>query len=64
MAPARTMVLSNIPAVAQAAQTADPGWQDVRTILRQVGMRLTPQRMLLASLLFGKGDRHLTAEML
>jgi Fur family iron response transcriptional regulator len=32
--------------------------------LRQVGLRPTRQRMSLGWLLFGKGDRHLTAEML
>ena len=33
-------------------------------MLRQVGLRPTRQRMALGWLLFGKGDRHLTAEML
>jgi Fur family transcriptional regulator, iron response regulator len=32
--------------------------------LRDAGLRLTRQRMELAQLLFGKGDRHLTAEAL
>ena len=39
-------------------------WQDVRTMLRSVGLRPTRQRMELGWLLFSKGDRHLTAEML
>ena len=33
-------------------------------MLRQVGLRPTRQRMSLGWILFGKGDRHLTAEML
>ena len=39
-------------------------WHDVKALLRQVGLRPTRQRMALGWLLFGKGDRHLTAEML
>jgi Fur family iron response transcriptional regulator len=37
---------------------------DVRAMLRSVGLRPTRQRMALGWMLFGKGDRHLTAEML
>jgi Fur family iron response transcriptional regulator len=33
-------------------------------LLRQVGLRPTRQRMALGQLLFAKGDRHFTAEML
>ena len=33
-------------------------------MLRQVGLRPTRQRMALGWILFGKGDRHLTAEVL
>ncbi len=33
-------------------------------MLREVGLRPTRQRMALGWILFGKGDRHLTAEML
>ena len=33
-------------------------------MLRSVGLRPTRQRMALGWILFGKGDRHLTAEML
>jgi Fur family transcriptional regulator, iron response regulator len=33
-------------------------------MLRKVGLRPTRQRMALGWILFGKGDRHLTAEML
>jgi Fur family iron response transcriptional regulator len=39
-------------------------WHDVRSMLRQVGLRPTRQRMALGWILFGKGDRHLTAEAL
>jgi Fur family iron response transcriptional regulator len=35
-----------------------------RAMLREVGLRPTRQRMSLGLLLFGKGGRHLTAEML
>jgi Fur family iron response transcriptional regulator len=47
----------------RAALTGCP-WHDVETMLRQVGLRPTRQRMELGWLLFGKGDRHITAEML
>src|SRR6266852_5996258 len=39
-------------------------WHDVKTMLREVGLRPTRQRMALGWMLFGKGDRHVTAEML
>jgi Fur family iron response transcriptional regulator len=39
-------------------------WHDVKSMLREVGLRPTRQRMSLGWLLFGKGDRHITAEML
>ncbi len=39
-------------------------WHDVKTMLRDVGLRPTRQRMSLGWILFAKGDRHLTAEML
>jgi Fur family iron response transcriptional regulator len=45
------------------ANTGCP-WHDVRSMLRKVGLRPTRQRMELGWLLFSKGDRHLTAEML
>src|ERR1700686_3047663 len=37
---------------------------DVKSMLRDVGLRPTRQRMALGWILFAKGDRHLTAEML
>jgi Fur family iron response transcriptional regulator len=39
-------------------------WHDVNEMLLSVGLRPTRQRTALGWLLFGKGDRHLTAEML
>jgi Fur family iron response transcriptional regulator len=39
-------------------------WHDVKARLREVGLRPTRQRMALGWMLFGKGDRHITAEML
>ena len=39
-------------------------WQEVKKRLRQVGLRPTRQRVELAWILFAKGDRHVTAEML
>ncbi|MBM3530489.1 MAG: transcriptional repressor [Alphaproteobacteria bacterium] len=39
-------------------------WHDVKSMLRDVGLRPTRQRMALGWILFSKGDRHLTAEML
>ena len=47
----------------RAALTGCP-WHDVRAMLREVGLRPTRQRMALGWILFGKGDRHVTAEML
>lgn len=47
----------------QAALTGCP-WHDVNEMLQSVGLRPTRQRMALGWLLFGKGARHLTAEML
>ena len=39
-------------------------FHDVRAMLRDVGLRPTRQRLALGWLLFAKGGRHLTAEML
>src|SRR5437588_115553 len=47
----------------RAALTGCP-WHDVRAMLRQAGLRPTRQRMALGWILFGKGDRHVTAELL
>jgi Fur family transcriptional regulator, iron response regulator len=61
-----------ISPVLKASTPAKPGrtdmtgcpWHDVKSMLRKVGLRPTRQRMALGWILFGKGDRHLTAEML
>ena len=37
---------------------------DISSLLRQAGLRPTRQRVALATLLFGNGDRHVTAEIL
>src|SRR5919204_6935857 len=50
-------------AVSRAELTGCP-WHDTKAMLRQVGLRPTRQRMALGWILFAKGDRHLTAEML
>ena len=52
--------------VSSAQRTALTGcpWHDVKSMLRDVGLRPTRQRMALGWILFAKGDRHLTAEML
>ncbi len=47
----------------EAALTGCP-WHDVKAKLRGVGLRPTRQRMALGWILFAKGDRHVTAEML
>jgi len=52
------------PAVPQRADMTGCPWHDVKAMLRQVGLRPTRQRMALGWLLFGKGERHLTAETL
>ncbi len=65
----RKTIVSNLMAAGQrpspdrSALTGCP-WHDVKAMLREVGLRPTRQRMALGWLLFGKGDRHLTAEML
>lgn len=51
------------PAQRSDAMSGCP-WRDVRKMLQSVGLRPTRQRMALGWLLFGKGGRHLTAEML
>lgn len=71
MSPSRTMLVSSAIEPAREAQashnrgdlTGCP-WHDVKSMLRDVGLRPTRQRMALGWILFAKGDRHLTAEML
>ncbi len=57
------------PAAAQGLPAANADltgcpWHDVKSKLREVGLRPTRQRMALGWILFAKGDRHMTAEML
>ncbi len=66
MIPTPTM-LRRIPEANVAPSRTDMTgcpWHDVKAMLRKVGLRPTRQRMALGWILFGKGDRHLTAEML
>ena len=71
VAPSQTIVLTAAAPASErqpmqpqrAALTGCP-WHDVKAMLRGVGLRPTRQRMELGWLLFGKGDRHITAEML
>src|SRR6187200_1601664 len=68
MTPTRASVIPKV--VTDAGHSPDRSvltgcpWHDVKAMLRQVGLRPTRQRMALGWILFGKGDRHLTAEML
>jgi Fur family iron response transcriptional regulator len=55
---------SPLPAKAGRTDMTGCPWHDVKSMLRKVGLRPTRQRMALGWILFGKGDRHLTAEML
>ena len=71
MTQVRTTVFSDPHALAPSAKSAQARteltgcpWHDVKAMLRQVGLRPTRQRMALGWILFAKGDRHLTAEML
>lgn len=43
---------------------SDCPWRDLDNMLRSAGLRPTRQRLTLGWLMFGKGDRHFTAEML
>src|SRR5689334_20525731 len=65
----RTLNITPVAPGSQASNSAANDaarcpWQDVRSMLRKVGLRPTRQRMALGWILFAKGDRHLTAEML
>lgn len=68
MTPTRDSVIPKV--VTETAYTPDRSalngcpWHDVKAMLREVGLRPTRQRMALGWILFGKGDRHITAEML
>lgn len=49
---------------ASSAELIGCPWHDIKKMLRQAGLRPTRQRLALGSLLFGQGERHLTAETL
>ncbi len=63
VAPATEAKMSAQERVKQLQKTGCP-IHDVRTMLREVGLRPTRQRMALGWILFARGDRHVTAEML
>src|SRR5215470_8957241 len=70
MAPSRIVFTNSAEGMAsspgsmqRSALTGCP-WHDVKAMLREVGLRPTRQRMALGWILFAKGDRHITAEML
>jgi Fur family iron response transcriptional regulator len=54
---------AEMTAVSSAELTGCP-WHGIKKMLRQVGLRPTRQRLALGWIMFGKGDRHLTAETL
>jgi len=66
----RTVVSTEAEPLADLANSAHRAtltgcpWHDVKSMLRDVGLRPTRQRMALGWILFAKGDRHITAEML
>ena len=68
MTVSRSIIFTNVAEGAErsAPRTALTGcpWHDVKAMLREVGLRPTRQRMALGWILFGKGDRHVTAELL
>ena len=59
-----TAVADGKPSPAERTLLTGCPWHDVKARLREVGLRPTRQRMALGWMLFGKGDRHITAEML
>src|SRR6201984_3902484 len=72
--PSRPLVpAAGMPAAPVATELRPPAraddltgcpWHDVKAKLRAVGLRPTRQRMALGWILFAKGDRHITADML
>src|SRR5262245_23374076 len=66
MTVSRTITVANAEGAKRlgAEQLTGCPWHDVKAMLREVGLRPTRQRMALGWILFAKGDRHITAEML
>src|ERR1700744_3371239 len=62
--PASSVTMVKQEGLAEHADLTGCPWHDVKEKLRDVGLRPTRQRMALGWILFGKGDRHVTAEML
>jgi Fur family iron response transcriptional regulator len=55
----------HMPKQAPRPASSAGSWpRNVKAMLRQAGLRPTRQRIALGTLLFGKGDRHVTAEIL
>ena len=52
------------PAVSVREPGKGPGEAELKTKLRNAGLRPTVQRLSLSTLLYGKGDRHVSAEAL
>jgi Fur family iron response transcriptional regulator len=59
----RTEPADDVRAIHRGELSGCP-WRDVKSMLRAVGLRPTRQRMALGWLLFARGDRHLSAEVL
>ena len=72
MTPSRTIVFTNAAEGAErlcrigrrVPRSPAARGMTSKSMLRDVGLRPTRQRMALGWILFGKGDRHITAEML
>ena len=68
MAPVRTRAHPKVDETANRSSSplklTDKFCHDVKALLRKVGLRPTRQRINLGWLLFGKGNRHITAEVL
>src|SRR5204862_2379823 len=67
----RTIVFTNTVQGAEHSASPSPRatltgcpWRDVKSMLRDVGLRPTRQRMALGWILLGKGDRHVIAEII
>jgi Fur family iron response transcriptional regulator len=63
-APASTTPETGQPLDCGCARDGLAAPRDLDAMLVEAGLRPTRQRLMLAQLLFGQGDRHLTAEML
>ena len=59
-----TASLQKRSATAEEGLLSGCPWHDVKAMLHRVGLRPTRQRIALGWILFRKGDRHLTAEIL